>query len=60
MLGDYKLAEKLAEIFDVNIKEMYKWESRSKWPPYTVDMLELLEAVPRKNWPRRVAQLLDS
>lgn len=59
LLGEHKLSEKLGRLFLENKKQMYRWEAGG-WPAYTVDMLELLEAVPQKNWPKRVAELLDT
>jgi len=58
LLGERKLSKKLGLLFDENEKQMYRWEANG-WPAFTIDFLELLETVPQKNWPKRVAELLD-
>jgi len=56
LLGEQYLSKKLGKIFDENEKQMYRWEA-DKWPSYTVDFLELLEKVPKEQWPERIKRL---
>lgn len=47
------LAAWLASLFGVNTKQLYRWD-QAGWPRYTVVTVDLLEALPRKSWPKSV------
>jgi hypothetical protein len=53
LLGERKLAEKLAYICDVQRSIFFVWMERG-FPGYAIAILELLEAMPRDMWPERI------
>lgn len=54
ILGEAKLAEKIGVLFGVGRRTYYKWEQALEYPAYAVNMLELLERLPRDQWPARL------
>lgn len=52
-LSGNNLAAWLASLFNVNTKQMYRWD-QAGWPHYTSVIADLLEVAPRKDWPKSV------
>ena len=55
VLGESKLAEKFGVLFGVGRRVFYKWEQQLEYPTYVITVLELLERLPRDQWPVKMS-----